>query len=476
MGTFALSEPQPLTGLIFSLFAWLGHNPILAYNLVLLLFLTLNAISAEFLLRKLGIKPTPSFLGGLLALALPFVSNEWGVLQLTAVFPLFFTLSSLLSFARNPGWRSALGIGIWSAASFLTSSYYGLFLTLFLLLGGVVLLKRHHLQIKVFAQFFAGLVTAVLLLFPVLPEQIRLTSGYSRSETTIQNNSAEPVEYSHLYRRTFGEIGLPWIPEDDGSQRLFPGTILLVLSAIGIVVGVRQQKTRRWAFYALIGTAVAFIVSLGLNLSIGEWQPYRILKDYYPGFAQLRSPFRMAVFVQLFLVTLAGIGLNAIWRHGRFGRFLAIALVAAGLVEVVPWPARLTTVPETAFESAWIDWLKEQPDEGAVLMLPMSQDSSARAFEPTVIGMLQGLEHGRPLGNGYSGYFPTSYRSLKGRMIHFPDNDTVQYLQETGFAYLVIDQAWWSDEMADRLTEWAAEVVPVFEDAEKIIYRLDETR
>jgi hypothetical protein len=30
--------------------------------------------------------------------------------------------------------------------------------------------------------------------------------------------------------------------------------------------------------------------------------------------------------------------------------------------------------------------------------------------------------------------------------------------------------------MADRLTEWAAEVVPVFEDAEKIIYRLDETR
>jgi hypothetical protein len=214
------------------------------------------------------------------------------------------------------------------------------------------------------------------------------------------------------------------------------------------------------------------MLSLGFNLSIGDWQPYRLFKTLYPGFAQLRSPFRLAVILQIFLVTLAGIGLNALWQRKQIGRFLAVGLVAYGLLEVAAWPARLYAVPETAFEAAWIDWLKGQADEGAVLMLPMSQDSSAAAFEPIVIGMLQGLEHGRPLGNGYSGFFPTSYRSLKGRMTHFPDASSIQYLKETGFSYLVIDQDWWDEDKVQTLSEWTAELTYVYEDEQKIIYQM----
>jgi hypothetical protein len=321
-------------------------------------------------------------------------------------------------------------------------------------------------------QLLGGILLAVLILLPVLPEQMRLTADYSRSESTIKDNSAELDEYTHLYRRTLGERWLPWIPEDDGSQRLYPGSVLLLLGLVGLAAGWRNGLARRWALFALLGAALAFMLSLGFNLSIGDWQPYRLFKTLYPGFAQLRSPFRLAVIVQIFLVILAGIGLNALWQRKKIGQLLVVGLVVCGLLEVVAWPTRLYHVPETAFEAAWIDWLKGQPDEGSVLMLPMSQDFSAAAFEPVVIGMLQGLEHGRPLGNGYSGFFPNGYRSLKGRMTHFPDASTIQYLQESGFRYLVIDLDCLDEDKARALSEWTAEIVHVYEDKEKAIYMI----
>jgi hypothetical protein len=144
-------------------------------------------------------------------------------------------------------------------------------------------------------------------------------------------------------------------------------------------------------------------------------------------------------------------------------------------MEVVPWPARLAAVPEQAFEADWIDWLKDQPGQGAVLMLPMSAGSRAADFEPIVIGMLQGLEHGRPLGNGYSGFFPSSYRSLSGRITHFPDDDTIQYLQTTGYRYLIIDQSWWDAGKQQSLSAWNEVLELVFEDDMKVIVQIGKS-
>lgn len=471
-GTFALSEPQPLTGLIFTTFIWLTRNPILAYNLILLLFLTLNATSADFLLRNLNISPAPAFLSGLLALTLPFITNELGVLQLTAVFPIFFTLAAVATFARKPAWPAALSIGAWTAAAFLLSSYYGLFLTLFLLLAAPCLVQKSHFHPKPLLQLAGGALLSAIILLPILPEQIRLTADYNRSQTTIQNNSAEADEYLHLYRRTLGEQILPWLAEDNGRQRLYPGTILLLLAAIGLVTALRHPATRRWAIFSALGLLLAFTLSLGLNLSLGDWQPYRLLKDHYPGFAQLRSPFRLALFVQIFLLSLAGFGLNVLWNHRNLNRLITAVLITLALLEVVPLPARLYSVPDQTFEAAWIEWLKDQPGQGAVLMLPMSQDSSAAAFEPIVIGMIQGLEHGRPLGNGYSGFFPTSYRSLKGRMVHFPDDETIRYLQTTGISYLIIDRNWWNESKAQDLIPWTDLLETVYQDRSKIIIKI----
>jgi iron complex transport system substrate-binding protein len=49
--------------------------------------------------RRLGVAPWPAALAGVLAQALPFVSNQLGVLQLTVLFPIFLDSSA---FANDP--------------------------------------------------------------------------------------------------------------------------------------------------------------------------------------------------------------------------------------------------------------------------------------------------------------------------------------------------------------------------------------
>ncbi|GAB4581569.1 MAG: hypothetical protein Fur0022_43180 [Anaerolineales bacterium] len=190
-GTFGLSDPQPLTGMIFAVPYFLSHNPVFAYNVVFLLFLMLNgwaASSPAFLASKQeGEKG--GWLVGLFAQSLPFVTREWGVLQLVAVFPVMFALRAVVRFGRQPSLREGLALGGWVAVTFLTSSYYGLFLVLVLPLGSV-LARQEHFHWRNLLNLFAGAALAGVLLWPVLSAQMQAGAGYSRSESTIQKNSA----------------------------------------------------------------------------------------------------------------------------------------------------------------------------------------------------------------------------------------------------------------------------------------------
>ena len=53
-GSFAFSEPQPLTGIVYAPLRWIFGSPPLAYNLVLWAMLTLNGIGARLIMRRMG--------------------------------------------------------------------------------------------------------------------------------------------------------------------------------------------------------------------------------------------------------------------------------------------------------------------------------------------------------------------------------------------------------------------------------------
>jgi len=503
-GTFALSEPQPLTGLLFTPVYRATTNAVFAYNFVFLLNLTLNGISAYCLARTIHTSRVSSFLTGILAQTLPFVTNEWGVLQLTAVYPIFFTLTTLTKWSHHPTRKNALLLAIWGSAVFWTSVYYGLFLVLFVGLYGVLLLthtivnvvkvrkkssfQRQKLGFAFQERIATGLLILgiiALLLFPMIAGQLRYTAGYSRSESTIQSNSAQLIDYARLGSRALGSQ-VPWLAQDGGSgQRLYPGTGLIILGMLGAIVGV-WRGNRWWVLYALLSSVVAFLLSLGLNWMIGEVQPYQWVREYLSGYRQLRSPFRLAIFVQIFLVSLSPFTLDAIgrgfiyrgnlhWVRGRpqgspLQQGLAIVVVGLAIVEVLAFPARLYAVPPTTFEAEWIAWFRTQPP-GAAVVVPFVEGSRASNYQATTIAMIQTLSHHHPLANGYSGFFPDRHDNLKSQMQDFPSSASITTLQAMGVQYIIVHREW---EFLPALSQWQ-NLEEAYRDREVVIFTIMAT-
>lgn len=466
-GTFALSEPQPLTGLVFAPLQGITGNVVLAYNLVLLLVLMLNGAAAYLLAHYLDVPAVPALLMGLFAAALPFVSNEFGVLQLTVIAPLLVVWAGLVVwFDRQQVWAIAM-VGGGVAAAFLTCGYYGLFLTLFLPLGGLVLLRRAWFQP---AHWRVGLVVLVVmgsLLGPVLVGQRHYTQTYTRATSTIRTNSAQLPDYLRLPSTSWGDGVLPWLATAGGSgQKLYPGTGVLVLAILGAAAG-WSTRWRRWVLFCLLGMGAAFIFSLGYNLQISSWYPYDLIRETLPGFQQLRSPFRLALMGQLCLLGLLPLGLAWLWGRSRW---LVAVVVVLGLLELLPLPARLTPFPQAEMSAPWVAWLAGQPD-GAVVMIPLPVSGRARDYQSTLIAMHQEFIHGHPLVNGYSGFFPAAYGQLHREMAEFPFAGWCS-LTRLDVAYLVISRDWLTLEREARLAQDLGLSPPLFQDATTVIYAI----
>jgi hypothetical protein len=170
-GTFAYSDPQPLTGAVFHGLRLAGFGATTAYALVLLIALVLNATAASRLLEGVGVGPLAATLGGALMLTLPFVANEFGVLQLVTIFPILYCFDAFFRYFRGPEWKNAVLVGVWIAVAFLTSEYYGFFLLVSLAVAVVVMALRRRLRADDLPHAALAGGTALLLAGPFLVTQ-----------------------------------------------------------------------------------------------------------------------------------------------------------------------------------------------------------------------------------------------------------------------------------------------------------------
>lgn len=451
-GAFALSESQALTGLGFAaLRPWFGS--VAGYNLVLLANLVLNAFGARRALRVLGVSPFCATLSGLLALALPFVWKELGVLQLTAFWPLWFALAELALLSRAqpedaaPPTAAGPRLALCCAATLWTCSYYALFLAVFLLLWAAMFVRRELFAPPV--QRLALLGAALLLLIAAAPlalNQPRLMRGYARSAETIHDGSATARSYLRVpLGALVGEL-LPPLQGVIGRRSLSPGSVVAALALLGAWSVRRDRRRRKFWIWCGASLALALVLSFGSRWWVGSIKPYELIVErYWPGFAHVRTPYRFAAFVQLFVLLFAGLGLQALWHMlARFGARRHMLLTAAallGVLEVVPLGARLTRFPSEAMRAPWVAWLAQHPG-GAVAMLPPSASGKSSDYEQTVVAMLQALRHGHPLLNGYSGFFPASNDQLMFALRRFPDPRRQRLLSHLPLHYAVIDNAW----------------------------------
>lgn len=474
-GAFGLSDPQPLTGLLFAAEGPFTRNSVLAYNLCLMGILVLNGYGACRLAARLSGEGVPPVLLGTLAVGLPWVANELGVLQLTVLFPIFFAFERLARFVQEPDYRNGLILGCWASATYLSSSYFGLHLSLFLCLAAALALaKERCLSLETAKRAAAGAAVCFVLLAPVAAGQLKATAGFSRNQQAIEGGSASGEHYLSLRSRSAAAGIVPWLasgPPQDRTvtpQNLYPGTVLILLAMAGLFAARGDFTSRKPALFFLIVTAVSLLLSFGPKASLMGYSPYETLRMVYPGFAQLRSSFRFAASMQIGMLGLASLGLPLLWRwRGGYGRGLAIALVIVGLAEVMPPRQRFGPDHASLFSHDWLTQMRDLP-AGPVACLPPSMSGRSQHFEATVVLMLQALSFEKPLLNGYSGYFPASHREFRTRLRRL-DPAGIAYLEARGTRYIILNVK----RAPPGMTSWLGgrrELRLLFETAEVQVY------
>ncbi len=421
-GAFAFSEPQPLTGLAFALARPLLGS-VAAYSWLLILTIALNGLAGAALARRLGAGAVPAFLAGVLAQTLPFVFAEFGVLQLVAVWPLLAATACLVAWLAEPRLRQAALLGLALAAAVGTCGYYALLFTLCLAVAAPVAIDRTWARDWRARVSGIALAAGVMLAIagPFALGQHHRLSGRRWLDETILGGSATWQD---------------WAP----AGPYWPGAALLALGTAGLAIGWRRRAAR---VLATIGLA-AFVFSLGSELSVLGLRPWVFLTDHVDAFARLRSPFRAAAVTQLMLVGLSAVALHWLWtRRAVPVRAAAPLLVVAALLTSGFGPGHLASGPPKP--GAWATWLIAHPDGQPVAFMPFAPTGAVADFQPTTTRMLQSIDTGHPMVNGYSGFFPADHRELAQALATFPDNRSVAELQARRVRYVVVDARTWSN-------------------------------
>ena len=428
--TLAYSETLLVPGLVAAPLYWLGVGPILIYNLVFLSGFALSGVGVALLVRRLTGNNGAAILAGIVFAFPPYRIDHYAHLQLqqTQFIPLaLWAFHVLLDTGRL---RDGVLLGVFTACQMLSCMYYGMFLIPYMAVvcGTMLIAKRAMPRERLVALVVAGAIVAVAMI-PVGRAYLaaRKVVG-ERGRAEVAQNSATwrnylaPPEVNAVYGKVFARFM-------DPERRLFPGFVAMALAIVALWPPLSATRVS----YAL-GLILAFDVSLGFNGVI-----YRGLYDYFLPFKALRIPARMGLMVGFSLAVLAGYGAARIVERLRSVKMRRAVLTVLGvlmLVEYASTPLELWAAP------------RYPPESYADLVRDAGDGPTSVIFEfPT--GAMEDPEylyystfHWQYLVNGYSGFFPPSYRKVVNAVQGFPDETSMNVIKSHGVRYLVIHGEW----------------------------------
>ena len=158
--------------------------------------------------------------------------------------------------------------------------------------------------------------------------------------------------------------------------------------------------------------------------------PYALLMNV-PGFSSLRVPARFWMMSVLCLSVIGAILFDRLGSRVSRLRPGMVALIVVGVMAeawILKFPAE--PVPEIWRTS---ECVPPAGSSGAVMELPLGD------IVGDVGAMYRSIAHGRPTINGYSGYFPPHYDTLRFGL-NLRDRDVLTQLAAHGLEYIVIDR------------------------------------
>jgi hypothetical protein len=455
-------------------------DPLLTYNLTLLLSFVLSAAGTYGLVRYLTGSNPAAFIAGLIFAFFPWRFAHLPHLQLLSAQWIPLTFLFLHKYRESGSALSLSGAAFFFVLLFYSCGYYGLFLGffafIFLFLGW---LESREDRLRRLVQGLLFSLFSLLLLLPGLLPYWRLKRdfAFSRPFDDLIFFSADLLTFLSAPRenRLWGSF-LEALRKPEGD--LFPGIIPWALAAVGLAAVIARRKgppapSAKTAipgrlprfprftyppvrFYGLL-LVVSFLLCLGPVIQVNGWKifygPYLILYKWVPGFEGLRAPARMVIMLHLAVSVLGGWGVAALLRRLRFPALRALAAVAIALLvlfESASFPVRLHYRPYGKDFPALYQWMSRQPEDLALLELPMP--SAPDEFWREADYVYFSAFHWKKLVNGYSGFFPPGYlRFVSEGMKGFPSRETLQHIRGLGIRYVVIHSDRFGEKERERI-------------------------
>jgi hypothetical protein len=396
--------------LLFAPFYLLCNNPLLAYNLTLLLSLALSVFFTYLFVLRLTGNASAGLVAGVAFAFCPYVLFEIGRIQLVASqwIPACFLFLHRAVEQRRP--RDIVGFWLCILLQVGTCLYYAMFLVPLLTLTACVLVVRNRPTARFFCWFGAGAVAAglvaLLMVYPYFSARGAFDLERSLAFASGYDGRLSFFTYVSETNRTLTGLHHRGAPRGAHEEIAFPGSTVLLLSLLALVVpawrklgSIRAKQAvatiLAWAGLAvaagvvtllghtmLLG-AVVFVggawlhargdaphpfggqrglyfavlllaVAMFLGLSPGEWKGapvrglYYYFHTYFPGFNGIRKVSRQAVMTTFVACVLAGFG--GAWLLLKLRRRAARVLVTTLLLGSICYELRSFPHP---VESVW---------------------------------------------------------------------------------------------------------------------------
>ena len=421
--TLANSDGMPLAGVIAAPLVWLGVPIAAVYNVWLIASFILCGVAMYALVRALVGQAVPAAFSGVAFAFYPFRLEHYPHLELLFAFWMPLAVWALhRTLTTSPSWRTGALLGVTIGAQYLMSMYFGIFLALYLLVvGGVLIVAWRRLRAAALPLLTAAVV-AGLLIAPTIPPylHVRATTG-ERTLEEVQSFSAQPSDYLAAEQ--------PGKRRNEVNERqVYPGVLIVALAVVALWPPVGAL---RWALVA--GLLLMLELSFG---TYGRLQP--LLYDWVLPFRALRVPARASMLVGFTLCVLAGFGAARVVAPLREAALRA--LVTAALCTIVLFETRavpkLHRVPPV---HPVYSWFRDRP-HAVVAEMPMWYPIGGRF-------LLNSTAYWQRMVNGFSGSVPHSYRSLHAAMRRFPDDLSLALLWERGVSSVIVHEEFYGREV-----------------------------
>lgn len=440
----------------------ISGNPTLALNFVFLGGLLFSFVSLHLVVQSL----TGSRAAGLVAVSF-LVGTRWLLWQWAPCAPNYAWVGWLpwifLILVRGVSTRArTVGLAVLLAMQGLASIYLAVAAWLVVGVRALVDLARQRTRSEGLRIVAALVLASLPLLAAFLPYVLTRAANPELADQSIWKGTMQLTRF-------------PWGPLDGRLPTGVPlaGLLLVVWGGLavlrdrirpagaegpvdGIAAGRGTDRAAAWR-HALLWIAVGVVASFTPWARLGDEivrMPHALLADLLDAYSVIRAPHRLGIVALVGLAAAGGLAfarLTERWRDrpvlvGVLAAVLSGLLMAEGArssgVDRYARPQRLPgaypvlSVP--GGEGVLADALAS--GSGPLLELPVPRNRRGRtAPEPQVRAMYRAIHHGRPVLNGYSGYWPQGFEARLALARRLPDADALERLvRDTGLRAILV--------------------------------------